>query len=195
MNLDSPVQITKPTLKMEAGVSLPLVSVLPGDDFRWSILSDPLTRERGYSDGSNVLVCLKMGAGVSLSLPQEEVHGACIFSLFFSLISVPFARVPVCIRERNFPGGFNMPDNESLFVLVHKTFLLRARVDLGEKRSNFKNKGNSARSAVKDIRSSLEGTRSSMTMIHGVLVLPMTTFGTSGLLKTGSKNRYPDLVF
>ena len=38
------------------GVSLPLVSVLPGDDFRWSILSDPLTRERGYSDGSNVLV-------------------------------------------------------------------------------------------------------------------------------------------
>ena len=72
-----------------------------------------------------------MGAGVSLSLPQEGVHGACIFSSFFSLISVPFAREHVAFCEKIYSGGFNLPDNERLIVLFHKTFLLRAKVDLG----------------------------------------------------------------
>ena len=53
-----------------------------------------------------------MGAGVSLSLPREGVHGASIFSSILSLISVPFAREHVSIRERNFSGGFNQRDNE-----------------------------------------------------------------------------------
>ena len=64
-----------------------------------------------------------MEAGVSLSLPREGVHG--------SLISIPFAREHVSICEKNYSGGFNLPDNERLLVLFHKTFLLRARVDLG----------------------------------------------------------------
>ena len=64
-----------------------------------------------------------MGVGVSLSLPREGVHG--------SLISVPFAREHVSICEKNYSGGFNLQDNERLLVLFHKTFLLRAMVDLG----------------------------------------------------------------
>ena len=71
-----------------------------------------------------------MGARVSLSLPQEGDHGSSIFSSFFSLISVPFAREHVSICEKNYSGGFNLPDNERLLILFHKTFLLRAKVDL-----------------------------------------------------------------
>ena len=40
---------------MEAGVSLPLVSVLPGVDIRLSVVSVPLTREQVYLVGSNLL--------------------------------------------------------------------------------------------------------------------------------------------
>ena len=40
---------------MEEGVSLPLVSVLPGDDIRLSVVSVPLTKEHVYLVGSNLL--------------------------------------------------------------------------------------------------------------------------------------------
>ena len=81
-----------------------------------------------------------MEAGVSLSLPQEGVHGASIFASVLSLISVPFAREHVSICERNFSGGFNQPDNErllvkgALFSVSHNGFssvnLLSSRVQI-----------------------------------------------------------------
>ena len=79
-----------------------------------------------------------MGAGVSLFLSREGVHGAGIFSSFFSLIFDPFPRehgfyvgsVPssreqvyngnssglreqVSLCERNSSGGFKLPDTEN----------------------------------------------------------------------------------
>ena len=58
------------------------------------------------------LVLIKMGEGVSLSLPREGAPAAILLPAFSSLISVPFTREHVSLCERNFSGGLNLPDNQ-----------------------------------------------------------------------------------
>ena len=74
---------------MEAGVSLPLVSVLPGDDIRWSMFSIPLTRKHVYSNGSNLLVLLPadllVGSSHSADLLGSYVQEWVSFVFFHNL--------------------------------------------------------------------------------------------------------------
>ena len=75
---------------MEAGVSLPLVSALPGDDIRLSVDSVPLTRENVYlgvspssqkgrlDDGCLFPSRFRGGAITSTVIPKSEVYRASI---------------------------------------------------------------------------------------------------------------------
>ena len=115
---------------MEAGVSLPLVSVLPGDDNRLSVVSVSLTKEHVYLVGSNLLefrpasllvgsfhsadlFCLDVQKWVSLSIPRngspvgDNIEVSVPFarefgiSQGFSLIFVSLSREHVSLCERS----------------------------------------------------------------------------------------------